>query len=277
MADTIVRLNEHTQNYTVICNDCFQNSSLSMQAIGLLAYLITLPVDWKIYKSELVNHFTNGRDAINNAFNELIENGYITCEKTRTEKGTFGSNIYTVHEVPIKTNTTNGKPVTENPSTDKPSTENLQLQSTHIQNTDNTKYTNKHSGGSTADEKKQTFKNEDYQKVYDAYFSNCDKLYREGRIKVPKPVIPVKFKGTIKKAFEDYGVVSVTQAVADSINHDWLVAKGYPFTFIFGPKELPNLINKTYSSSDSLHTEKFTEIYQKDQTLTEEELREIPF
>ena len=277
MADTIVRMNEHTQNFTVICNDCFQNSNLSMQAIGLLAYLITLPTDWKIYKSELVNHFTNGRDAINNAFNELIENGYITCEKTRTEKGTFGSNIYTVHEAPVKADTANGKPVTENPSTDKPSTENLQLQNTHKQNKHNTKNTNKYSGGETADEKKQTFKNEDYQKVYDAYFSNCSKLYHEGLIKTEKPVIPFKFKGTIKKAFENYGVVSVIQAVNDSIHHDWLVQNGYPLTYIFGPKELPNLINKTFQHSDSLHTEKFTEIYQKDQTLTEEQLRGIPF
>ena len=47
---------------------------------------MTLPKDWKLYKEELVTHFTEGKDAINTAFKELEKAGYInknTAKKRR--------------------------------------------------------------------------------------------------------------------------------------------------------------------------------------------------
>ena len=131
-------------------------------------------------------------------------------------------------------------------------------------NSDNNKYTNKeseqtHKNSSTetrndkSSKKLNTFKNEDYSKVYETYFSNCEALYKQGRIQNKKPVLPDYgfLKKKIKKAFETYGVDAVISAVKESINHKWLIEeKGYAFTCIFGPVELPNLINKTYNNFD---------------------------
>ncbi len=255
MADTIIRLNEHTRDFIIINNNCFKNKNLSMQAKGLLGYLLTLPPDWIIYKSELQNHFTNGRDAVNNAFNELIKNGYITCKKTRTEKGKFSNTEYTVHEIPVnnkeeeidneETDSTNGNPVTENPYTDNPSLLNTNKQNIYNKNS------NSHSCGLAARKKKTetSYKSSDYSKVYKAYFANCKILYDKKLIPCEKPVLPNYITKLVKKAFDNFGVETVIEAVKDSINHQWLVEQQYPFVFIFGQNELPKLINKTYTNS----------------------------
>ena len=94
----IIRQKDKTANFSIIYNDCFKDDSISLQAKGLFAYIMTLPADWEIHKTELINHFSNGRDAIIKAFNELVEKGYITVEKTKGEKGQFGKNIYKVFE-----------------------------------------------------------------------------------------------------------------------------------------------------------------------------------
>lgn len=99
--------------------------------------------------------------------------------------------------------------------------------------------------------KSKTYKQEDYTRVYDAYKTNCKTLYDRGLLPVENPVLPTYTKGLIKKAFEDFGVEAVVDAVVESINHRWLVDNKYPFAFIFGKNELPMLINKTYSNPKS--------------------------
>jgi DNA-binding PadR family transcriptional regulator len=101
--------------------------------------------------------------------------------------------------------------------------------------------------------KTDTYKNSDYQRVIDAYYENCNILCKQGLFDNPHPALPdIGFlKKKIKKAFDTYGVEAVVSAVKESINHKWLVEeKNYAFTCIFGPVELPNLINKTYDRFD---------------------------
>ena len=76
-------------NYTLIHNGAAQDPNLSAKAKGILLYLMSLPSDWEIYKTELHKHFKDGRDAIINGFNELIKNGYAIERKTRNKKGQF--------------------------------------------------------------------------------------------------------------------------------------------------------------------------------------------
>ena len=267
MADSIIRCDEHLKNFTLLDNTCLKTSTLSMQAMGLFAYLMTLPSNWVIYKSELVNHFANGRDAVYNAFNELIDAGFITFIEKKNEKNQFNGYEYYIHEKPVadkdktprkprtkkdsdnnenKEKTENGKPHPE-----KPYSENPSLQSTDIQSINN-KNSNSHCCGSTATNAKQkiSFKNEDYTKVFNAYFTNCKTLYDKGVIENEHPVLPVYAKKIIKSAFENFGVDNVVKAVEESINHEWLaINEKYPFIKIFGPNELPNLINKTYKNA----------------------------
>lgn len=95
----IIKKKEHKNNYTCVSNEILQRKDLSMQAKGLLVYLLSLPEDWEIHKSEVWKHFSNGRDAVYRAFEELERKGYIQGKKYRDEKGRF-QHQYIVYEEP---------------------------------------------------------------------------------------------------------------------------------------------------------------------------------
>lgn len=107
---------------------------LSFKARGLMAYMLSLPDDWKFYVKELVKHSDrDGRDAVLSGLKELEKVGYLQ-RTTHRNKGKFDSVDYLLVDVPVSTpqteNPDTGKPDTDNPTPDKPDTENPQLQST---------------------------------------------------------------------------------------------------------------------------------------------------
>tara|TARA_R110002126_G_scaffold247973_2_gene390799 strand:+ start:9403 stop:10353 length:951 start_codon:yes stop_codon:yes gene_type:complete len=58
--------------------------------------------DWRVCVRDLVNHATNGRDAVRSLLNELKNKGFITVEHDRDNTtGRFGQYDYVVHELPI--------------------------------------------------------------------------------------------------------------------------------------------------------------------------------
>lgn len=96
---TIIRREHGRDNpYAQISRETLQNPNLSWQAKGLLAYLLSLPGDWHIYIKELPNHCRNGIKATRTAFRELTNNGYITGNKIRDNKGHYLGYEYIVHE-----------------------------------------------------------------------------------------------------------------------------------------------------------------------------------
>jgi len=86
-----------------VSNDVIRNKDLSLQAKGLLVYLLSLPADWEVHKTEICKHFRNGRDSVFRAWKELQEQGYITEKKYRDEKGRFQTQ-YTIYEEPCLKN-----------------------------------------------------------------------------------------------------------------------------------------------------------------------------
>jgi hypothetical protein len=129
---------QKNKNFSVICNDIFQNSNISARAKGIYAYLMTLPDDWKLYKKELYKHFTEGRDALDRAFKELELNGYIQKEQEKDESGKFCGWNYTVYETQtaakfVFETQKAGNQVTENPKSANPHLLNTNL----LQNTNN--------------------------------------------------------------------------------------------------------------------------------------------
>lgn len=124
MADTIIKVADKTENFTIVSNEAPRRNDMSARAKGIYFYLMTLPKNWEIHKSELYTHFIEGRDALDTAFQELIDKGYIKQE-VRREKGKFVSFSYTVFEESIT-----GKPVTGKPEVVLPIMENPQLLST---------------------------------------------------------------------------------------------------------------------------------------------------
>ena len=104
------------RDYTVINNTVLKDTRISWKAKGLFCYLLSLPEDWVIYQSELLNHATDGRESLRNAIQELEQLGYLQIEKKRDDRGHF-TTIYKVIENPNSTDETNEsrKPDTGNP------------------------------------------------------------------------------------------------------------------------------------------------------------------
>lgn len=132
----IVRVKKDN-NYTIIDNTIFslpKDNKISARATGLFAYIMHLPNDWKFYKKEIFNHFSEGKDALNTAWKELEDKGYIIYYQKKDDKGRFDSNECIVYEKPIEKKEEDF-PLPENPSTEKPLSENP-----HLLNTNNTNY-----------------------------------------------------------------------------------------------------------------------------------------
>ncbi len=104
-----------TENYSVISNHCIRNKSLSAKAKGIFCYIMTLPDDWKLYRTELTGHFSDGKDSIRSGFDELIEAGYIKATQLRDETGKLSGWEYDIHEYPPA-----DLPIAENPPSGNP-------------------------------------------------------------------------------------------------------------------------------------------------------------
>lgn len=129
------------KNFTCIDNHLFNDNTLSMKAKGLLAQILSLPDDWKYSVNGLASLFSDGRDAVNGAINELIEHGYITRTKITNEFGVFDGYQYDIYEKPqteygkVADYPFTGKPFTENPFTENPTVSNTNISNTNILNT----------------------------------------------------------------------------------------------------------------------------------------------
>ncbi|MFN7097096.1 MAG: hypothetical protein ACK4PR_06020 [Gammaproteobacteria bacterium] len=117
---TILRIQKHESHFVVLDKGFLNDSKLSMQAKGLLSYLLGLPHNWNINIIELTKHFSNGKHAITATIDELIKFGYILRQRQRGSGGKFTAVEYFVYENPIndKTEETQqnevSKPLTEN-------------------------------------------------------------------------------------------------------------------------------------------------------------------
>lgn len=90
------------KNFVVLDKGFLSNKNLSAKAKGILAYLLSLPDDWKISINELVRHFKDGKKAIRSGIKELIDAGYIVYETLRDSAGRYSGGIYFVFETPSK-------------------------------------------------------------------------------------------------------------------------------------------------------------------------------
>lgn len=79
-------------NYTSISNGFLQDNSLSFEARGLGASLLSRPDDWEINVNALMAEGNIGRDKVRKIINELIQAGYMYRSKNRTS-GKFAKNI----------------------------------------------------------------------------------------------------------------------------------------------------------------------------------------
>lgn len=140
-------------NYTSISNDFLQDNSISFEARGLAASLLSRPEDWEINVSALMIEGKIGRDKVNKIIQELIKAGYMYKSQSRTS-GKFSRNIlfisdekdYLFEEViekertsPLTEKTATVKPVTGEPLTANPEQQTKDYTNTIKTNTTTTK------------------------------------------------------------------------------------------------------------------------------------------
>lgn len=139
-------------NYTRISNDFLQDDSISFEARGLGASLLSRPEDWEINISALMVEGSIGRDKVNKIIQELIKAGYMYKSQSRTS-GKFSKNIlfisdekdYLFEEVIEKERTSpfTEKTATVKSVTDEPLTANPEQQTKDYTNTNKTNTTTK--------------------------------------------------------------------------------------------------------------------------------------
>jgi hypothetical protein len=73
---------------------------LSLQAKGLLTYLLSKPDNYSHNETDISNHCANGRDSIRNSLKELIKANYLFKHIIREPSGKFLAAIWYVLELP---------------------------------------------------------------------------------------------------------------------------------------------------------------------------------
>jgi DnaD/phage-associated family protein len=114
----IIRVQKNS-NYVVMSKVGLHDDRLSWKAKGLLAYMLSMPNDWKFYDDELVKHARDGKDALKSAIKELKQYGYMRRERRQNEQGKIEWETI-VYEEPYTENPSMEKPCMENPSMENP-------------------------------------------------------------------------------------------------------------------------------------------------------------
>lgn len=90
-----------TKNFASIPNALFEEKGLSLDTIGVLVYLLSLPKDWEVRADHIRKKFGIGKDKQQRIFKELEDAGYLVREKVRGAYGRWITGI-TIHQTPQK-------------------------------------------------------------------------------------------------------------------------------------------------------------------------------
>lgn len=244
MSDTLFIRTKKVEHFTRISNSVLQNGNLSMQAIGLFCYILSLPDDWKIRLTEVQKHFKNGRESFRSAIKELEENGYLIREEVERTKGKFGGYNFQVIEEPDR-----GLKAVDG----EPSAETNQLQTTNKNKLLNNKISedkeNTPSSENSGKEAKKSFKNKDYEECISLINSCRQTLLNKGKKIDTADYRTPYYKKILHQWFSEYGVEKTKQGILNSINHTWLIEKGYKIPTLFSDTIFPQCVSKSEDTS----------------------------
>ena len=145
MSETYFIKQSRKDKFTILDNTCIRDSTLSWKSKGVHTYLMSLPDDWKIFITEIVNHSVDGKSALYSAIQELEKHGYVRKVRNRRDNGCFESTVYYVYEKPNTTiSPLSDFPDVDNPDLENPDTDNqTQLNTNKLNNNiQKTKLTN---------------------------------------------------------------------------------------------------------------------------------------
>lgn len=112
---SVIRVNK-TENYTVMSNYHLKDKNLSLKAVGLMSWMLSLPDNWDYSIAGITAcRKREGKDAVRSALKELEDAGYLIRDTKRDANGRF-STEFTLIEEPVNREEKNrvGKSATEN-------------------------------------------------------------------------------------------------------------------------------------------------------------------
>lgn len=77
-----------------------QDKNLSIQAKGVMHYLLTKPPGWKGQVWDIINNNRNGEYAIRSAIRELVKEGYMELKSFPRKNGQFQGKYYVFYGSP---------------------------------------------------------------------------------------------------------------------------------------------------------------------------------
>lgn len=139
----IIRIKKRENPYVQIDRAAIEDNRLSWRARGILAYLLSKPDEWHIHVHDIVNHGTEGREAVQKSLKELQKFGYAKLQARRNETGQMLGKEWVITEEPIngfsvrRQSPTNGIPdVGDSRQSEKPLYSNNNKQSNNKQGGD---------------------------------------------------------------------------------------------------------------------------------------------
>lgn len=99
-----IEKHEVEDNYAKVPNDICQSKELTLEEKGLIAFLLSLPKDWVVYKSNIHELINEKKNKVDVAFFGLQKAGYIYSYKVINEKGYFKGWNHIVYAIPPKDN-----------------------------------------------------------------------------------------------------------------------------------------------------------------------------
>ena len=97
-APNALRIHRHTRvdHYTILPNDILQNDALSWAARGMLAYLLSLPPDWRLKTTDLIRRGQEGKARFYRIKAELEAAGFLRGTVSRTPQGVIAEWVWEV-------------------------------------------------------------------------------------------------------------------------------------------------------------------------------------
>ena len=230
-----IRVNR--KSYTTLSNYPIIDRNLSAISLGIFTYIMSKPDGWKAHKNEIYKRFgdasiTTSKNAIDQAFKELVNIGYVEIKTVMTtnDKGQkiFNGREYVFNEEPktMSQNLPNSEDFGSSVISDignYPTSEILP----HIVKTDFKENTDKEKTNTDLIERKKNYKSSKSTLIFPSEFSpQIIKIindYFEYRKEIKKPFKSDKtyltkidqFKEQVKKYGEEIVIASINNAIAN--------------------------------------------------------------
>jgi len=98
-----VRRSKRTKNFTIVGNDVIQDNRITIEARGILIFILSLPEDWVVRKKDLQNRLKVSRRTIDRCFDEMKRFGYMYETDLIKKDGKFDSKGYIVYDYSLLT------------------------------------------------------------------------------------------------------------------------------------------------------------------------------